>query len=213
MNIDGVPEILAAILSEDDDEAKEVYHPDADYPGDWTQVGGDYGNPWVYGGDWFNIHKKSLLHFAGIEQDREVDYRKIPVPEHAMAKLKARIHDPYLDTDEAKEDPAWLKRMLDSEEREIDRIVDNYRVAKAALIEDHKGRQFYLLDVPETLPSYLQSREEAVMSFVGMTPEQWAELPVEQKLIEFGSYMGFHEIGSELTMNKVEAQKLLGFSL
>jgi hypothetical protein len=205
MNIEGVPEILEAVLREDNDDLKDVFHPDEDYPGDWVQIGGDFGDPWIYGGDWLNAHKKELLHFDGIEHDKEIDYRKIEVPPHVMAKIVARVHDPELDTLEDDDHKKWL---LSREEWEIERIADNYRVARADLLEARKKRQFWQVDLDQKwlIKAVDKQGPELAKQFEAGV---WEELPFEQRLIEFGRYYGWQDIADDFLMDHIEAQNFL----
>jgi hypothetical protein len=207
MNIEGVPEILAALLSESDEfDAKELYHPDAEYQGDWVQIGGDYGDAWVYGGDWHNAHKQQVLHFDGIEHDDEMDYRAIEIPERVMAKIKANVHDPELDTMEDDEHKRWL---LNREENEIDRIADNYRVARASFLADRQKHIFWLIDLDQKwlVDSLKEKEAELAKQFEAGT---WDEFPFEQKVLELGRYWGFQDIGEEMRMNHIEVKEMLG---
>lgn len=206
MKIEGVTEILEAVLSEEnDDDLKDVFHPDEDYPGDWVQIGGDFGNAWVYGGDWHNAHRKQLLHFDGIESDKETTYRDIEVPPQVMTKIVARIHDPELDAMEDDEHKKWL---LNREEHEIDQIADNYKIARADFIEARKKREFWLIDLDQSwlVEAVNEKGPELAKQFeTGV----WEELPFEQRVIEYGRHWGFHEIGESERMDHIEAQQFL----
>ncbi len=205
MNIEGVPEILESVLREDDDDLKDVFHPDEDYPGDWVQIGGDFGDPWVYGGEWHNAHKKELLHFDGIEHDKETDYSQIEVPPQVMAKIIARVHDPELDALEDDEHKKWL---LNREEREIEQIADSYKVARADFIEARKKRRFWLVDLDQSwlVETVNDKAPELAKQFEAGI---WDELPFEQKLIEFGRYSGWDDIANDFLMDHIEAQQYL----
>lgn len=177
----------------------------------WQQVEGD-ANPWVWGGTWYNPAENSLLHFDGIDQDgvKEIEDTDVEVPEQIMAKIKAKVHDPYLDTDEAKEDPAWLQRMLRHEENEIELMANRYQVARAEFLNNRLQHKFWLIHVCPPDDWILRHYTDRVKAqFDEETQAQFDAWPVYLKLIEIGRYIGFNEIGHELTMSYIEAKKFL----
>jgi len=221
MNIEGVDQVLKAILEDEDDfDVKEIGHPDPESEGHWEQVGGDYGDPWVYGAEWYNMVKRELIHFGGVENEKEVDPDDVELPEAAMAKLKAKVyaqvHDPYLDTDEAKEDPAWLAKQLKDEEwdieREVGKALGNYQYARAAYLNSRTRYAFYRLDVPESLDDYAKEVEQIRPQYgPDANFEDW---PIYSKLSEIANYWGWEVLDAErFWMNKLEAQKFFGFTL
>lgn len=177
---------------------------------EWFQVGGDWGNSWVYGGDWYNPGLRQIIHFEGIDYNTEIDPDSIPVPEHMLAKIKSKVHNPYLDSEEAKEDPGWLAKHLEDEEQEIERIVQQYQVARAAFLEVRKLRTFYR--AYEFAPDdYFFRTYDAKIAKEFDNPEDYLSWPPYAKMIEIGGRIGWHEIATEVKWNRLEAKAVLGY--
>jgi hypothetical protein len=209
MNIEGVPQILQHVLEGGDFDIKDVWLPGEDERSWWEQVGGDYGDPWTYGGEWYNPVTKEAVYFRGIEDEKEIEPGDVNVPERVMAKITGKIHDPYLDTPEAKEDAAWHTKQLRHEEWELDRIVGDYQYARAAFLNDRKQRTFYGFDVPEKMETWLTRHEEAVKKNVG-AENDYDDWPVYAKMFAIGSYIGVENFAEPFVMNRIEAQKYFG---
>lgn len=186
-------EILQSILEDEDhdDIVKDVAFGSED--GYWTQIGGDFGDPWLYGGDWFNPVKGEVLHFDGVENEKEVEPDEVEIPASMLAKLPP-------------EDEDWR------ENTERDRIIGNYKYARAAFLNARTERTFWLFDVEDGIPAWLQRYEEPVRKQFDEEAgfEHW---PVEQKMIEIGHYAGFREFAHSIYMNKIEAEKFLRTTL
>jgi hypothetical protein len=206
---DSAGEIVKRIVESDDDMDFDKDILDMGQDDTWHQISGD-ANPWVWGGTWYNEQRKEIIHFEGIDQseNREVDYRDIEVPEAVVAKVKAKVHDPYLDTDEAKEDPAWLKRMLFSEEMEMDRLFDQYKIAKADFINKRKQHTFQRVHVDEQLPYHWRRYENKCPT--GLADETWEQMSMANKVDELCQYFGWREYSSSFELNQKEAEALLG---
>lgn len=187
-------EIVARLMEddvlEDDDLVKSVSTPSED--GYWTQIDGDYGDPWLYGGAWYNPAKQIVVYFDGVEYKKEVDPDEVPVPDQVLNKLPP-------------EDPDWR------ENRQRDKIIGDYRYARAAFLNARTRRTFYEIDVEDEIPHHLQRYVEPVSA--QFEPGVWEELPLPNKLLEIGRYVGMDNVGSSFDITKREAEKMLGFSL
>jgi hypothetical protein len=207
---DSAREIVRRVVEDGDDfsvDLKDV--EDLGQDDQWYQIGGD-ANPWIWGGSWYNPERKELIHFEGIDQsqNREVDYQDIEVPQNVVVKVTAKVHDPYLDTDEAKEDPKWHHDMLFREEMEMDRLFDQYKIAKADFINKRKQHTFQRVHIDEQLPYQWRRYENECPT--GLPDEVWAEMSVPNKIDELCQYFGWGDYSSAFDMNEKEAQALLG---
>lgn len=179
-------------MDDDDIDMKALDQPSEN--GYWIQIGGDV-NAWEYGGTWFNPAKRELLHFHGLDTEGgEVDYQDVEVPPQMLAKLPPEQED-------------WR------ENTERDRIIDNYRIAKAELLNNQKRRPFYLMThIPfDQLPIHWRRYENECPT--GIDQETWQEMPIEAKMDELANYFGWSEYGEEFLMNYYQAKKFLGTAL
>lgn len=184
-----VQRIFEAMDNDDDDDLdpKDVYNTEPS--NEWEQISGDYGDPWVYGGSWFNAAQSQVIHFNGIETEGgEIDSDDIEVPATMLAKLPP-------------EQPGWY------DNRERDEAIEWYKIAKADFLNARKPYDFYLIpvDMEDTeLPDWMKKYENP------NEYDGWNELSLPQKLIEIGGHIGMNEIGEPMKMSHLEAQKFLG---
>jgi hypothetical protein len=182
-----VQHIVEAVNDEDDFDPKEVY--DTEPSKDWVQIDGDWGDPWVYGGSWFNQARSEILHFDGIENKAgEIDPEMVEVPETMLAKLPP-------------EQPDWHDNF------ERDEAIEWYQRAKAEFLNARRKHVFYIIpvDMEDTkVPSWLKKYDNP------NELEDWDEWPLPQKLIEIGEYIGMHEVGEPIKLTHLEARKYLG---
>jgi hypothetical protein len=209
--------LMTRVLEADDEDdiLKDLAGPFEPYDY-WEQVGGDFGDPWIYGGDWFNEHRDQLLHFYGIEseQEREIDPDDVEIPPHLREKIRQKIHDPDLDEPWAQEDLAWLERQKQREEDEIDEVIGHYQYARAAFLNARESYTFYMVNV--------SAFDEIINNQAKMAPirQQFDDLadfdswPLHAKVIEYCGYYGWLDnTDSVIDMSKLEAQKFLGKNL
>lgn len=209
-------DIVKAILEADDldfeGDIKDVFLPG---PTDWQQIGGDV-HLWTYGGTLWNPYTRQLFHFDGIENEKEIEPEDVEVPPYTLAKIKAMVHDPYLDTPEGQEDPAWLEKQLKQEEWEVERKVGEYQYAKAAFLNARKQYRWdqVSLEGEEDIPSYLQQYIEPVkQQFDEETQSQFDEWPLEVKVAEIFGYTGWEQYADSVMMSQREARQFFNQKL
>lgn len=178
------------VENEDDFDIKDVSNVgQEDY---WEQICGDWGNPWIYGGSWYNRGQERILHFDGIEDKYKVEPDDIEVPAQVLAKLPPEQED-------------WR------ENHERESIIRKYQYARAEFLNARKEYPFWDIHVCKS-DDYLLKRYEADMikntaEWAGTPYTDWA---VPSKLVEIGNYIGFDEIGDKIKLSYKEAQAMLG---
>jgi hypothetical protein len=215
--LEAAPDILRHLLEDEDDfDMKDVGQDDPD-PSYWHQIDGDYGDPWEYGGSWFNPARSIVWHFEGLETMEqlgigEVDPDDIEVPPTMKAALDRQFPLDYVDPDG---DLDWQERQRRDNERERDRLVGQYQYARAAYLNARKEFPWYEIDVDRDgeLDSWLDRKVPDVAQMCGMTEEDFRAMPLANQLIEMTRYFGTDEIGGKFKMSKQQAERELGFRL
>jgi hypothetical protein len=185
-----VQRIIEGIDDEEDFGDEDLkYMSELDPEGTWEQIAGD-ANPWIWGGSWFNPAKNEIIHFDGIEYDKDIEPEDVEIPATMLAKLPP-------------EQPDWQDNI------DRDRLIDHYRIARAEFLNNRKPRKFWRIPVHgDQLPPHWQRYE--AQSPTGIEDEQWQQMNLPTKLIELGGYFGMSEIGDEFEMSYKEAQTRLG---
>lgn len=182
-------EIVRRITEADDDDFDLKDVMDVGQEDYWQQIDGD-ANPWVYGGSWYNPARSTIIHFDGIEYDKDMEPDDVPVPQQMLVKLPPEQED-------------WR------ENHGRDKTIRDYQYARAEFLNARKQRTFWEIDVRgDMLPNHWIKYEDH--SPTGMTDEDWQRMNLPQKLIELGRYFGFDEIGGQFKLNYKEAQRMLG---
>lgn len=158
----------------------------------WQQIDGD-ANPWLYGGSWFNPGQKRLIHFEGIEMDKDVEPDDVEIPATMLAKLPPEQED-------------WR------ENHERDKIIRDYQYARAAFLNARKPRTFWTIPADaDYLGAYGHGWDKYEKHCpTGISDEDWQRLPLINKVLELGRYFGMENIGDQFKMNYKEVQALLG---
>jgi hypothetical protein len=185
-------EVVTHLLEDDDDDLVKQISVQSE-EGYWTQIDGDFGDPWTYGGSWYNPVKAQVLHFEGIENEEDTDPDKVEIPATMLAKLPPENED-------------WR------ENHERDKIIQNYQIARAEFLDNRKKRDFYLMDVPAEVPPWLRHYEEMVRKALGEDAD-YDNWPVANKLVEIGRYSDFNLFSFPTRMDKLEAEKFLRTTL
>jgi hypothetical protein len=213
-------EIVAQIVEDLNDdtfddvsEPKDIYADDPDF---WTQFDGDFGNPWVWGGSWYNEAKNKIVHFEGLdnmdESEQDIEPDDVEVPEGVIARAKAKVHDPYLDTDEAKEDPEWHRRMVFAEEMEAEQIIEKYKLSRSEFLNARKSRTFWTIDVADAEYLIAEYEDKVLAQFDEETAKRYKETwPPQAKIMEIVThFVGLNNLASSFKMTYQEARQLLG---
>lgn len=214
------PEIVRHLLEDDDDfDTKELsgQGQDPDPNGYWTQVDGDFGDPWEYGGSWFNPVRSIVWHFEGLETMEqlgigEIKPENVAVPAQVKAKLDQEYPLDYVDPDG---DLEWQQETRDDNEREHDHLIDQYQVARAAYLNERKQYPWYEIDIPEdgALDTWMDEKVGDLVRSMGMEEEGFRALPLAIQYTSFIGYFGIDEIGSKFEMSRREATKELGVQI
>ena len=215
------PHVIAHLLEDDEDldftdDLKDVGFDAENSKGYWHQVDGDWGDPWEYGGSWYNKTLGTVLHFEGMEswnqfpEERDFEPDNIEVPPELAANLERRFPSDYVDPDG---DLEWQQKQRNRNERERDNLIGHYQYARAAFLNSRKKHAFYEIAVEDGWSNWALPHLESIAQSYGYSMEEFESQPMELKLLQLGRHIGFEEIGSTVRMNKREAQELLGVTL
>ena len=193
-------EIVRRVVETVEDEdfgLEDVY--DVEPENAWRQIDGDFGDPWEYGGDWYNPARNEVLHFGGLEEegdDADIDPNDVPVPDQMLAKLPPEQED-------------WTQN------KDRDNAIDRYKLARAEFLNLRKQRPFWLIHVPGPDDAVFRRYDGAVARSWGFEPgtkeyRDYMIAPPEYKIVQVGRYVGFHELGHEERMTRQQARVLLG---
>lgn len=201
------PQITRHLLEDDDFDMKDVGEVNEDR---WEQIGGDFGDPWTYGGSWFNESQRKIIHFEGTDSDEEaeVDPDTIPVPLTMQRALDSRYPLDYVDPDG---DMEWQQRQRDDNERERAKLIGNYQYARAAYLDSNKLHTLYEIDLDGH--EWMDRKKAEVARVHGISVEEFEAMPRPNQIIDYGQYMGFHEIGTAFEASRREASRMLRTSL
>jgi hypothetical protein len=160
----------------------------------WQQIGGDFGDPWLYGGDWFNQDTDEIIHFDGIEYDKDIEYWDIEVPQEVLNKIGPEIEDDNRHN--------FMR----------DQKIEAYKLAKATFINNHKPRYFWHTHVYEDDQIFREYREKVANQF-GRGEEGlrlFDSMTLAQQLAAIASYVGWGSVADRFEMNYIEAKQKLG---
>src|SRR3546814_3139475 len=86
--------IVEAILGDEDDPVNDFLARNQHEIGDqYRQVGGDYGDPWVHGGAFYNPASQNVVYFRGLEGEGRKDYESsdFDLTEQETAEIMAQF--------------------------------------------------------------------------------------------------------------------------
>jgi hypothetical protein len=181
----------------------------------YVQVGGDFGDPWVYGGTWYSAYvakSKSrwdcIYHIDGMEGEGLSDYdagskavkKALEEPQYAALiakraeellpdRLRSQGYGKYPDADPAEEADTlkWCQReVLDDAKNEIaDKLAD----------EMNKNRTLAVYRVSDDdLFDNNPKRISEVVQFLGITLEEWEEMPTVDKIVAYADNYGWYNL-------------------
>jgi hypothetical protein len=213
-----VPPILGHLLEdndEDDFDMKDLAELGTEDM--WIQIDGDFGDPWEYGGDWYNSVTNEVIHWDGMEMETEgpdapTDPDDVEVPASMTAALDRRFPLDYMDPDG---DEEWTRRVRDDNERERERLIGQYQYARAAYLDARKPHTVFIIDInPDgVLDHWLQGRVEDAARTMGMPVADFTAMPLASQMVEFGRYLGYSDLGYSERMSKIELARQLNTTL
>lgn len=168
----------------------------------WEQIGGDFGDPWIYGGDWYNQFKHEIVHINGLEGEgiKDKEPWDIKLTPEELAPIMAAYP-------ESQDDP----NTINDNERERDDAIENLKMTKSEAFNEAVEIPVYRFLDEELGPDDWPKQDEIAAQF---EPGVWASLPTAQKWIEVGRYHGFAELDSYPDrFTKAKLSKYLGLSL
>ena len=147
----------------------------------YEQVGGDFGDPWLYGGTWYEAESTNLVHFEGTESDPDGEFES-----------SDKAVDDKLETADYRAIMA-LVTLEDTDSWECKE--DEIREDKAAYLNAAKKFPVYrtfIADDEDFKPDFLPS----VLDGTGMDEEEYDKLPNYAKVEMLASHMGWLEYDS-----------------
>ena len=177
----------------------------------WEQIDGDYGDPWLFGGAWYNSYQKRILYFDGTEDDEgEIEPDMVEVPERMRLALLRKFPIDYVDPDG---DLEWQKRIRKENEAEIEDRVEKYREKRAKMLNDERKHTVWDIGATDSLDQWMIDDLEKVASCHGISVAEFTGHPMANQLLDMGRYFGYANIGYSDLYTKRELEEELGFSL
>lgn len=197
--------IVAHLLEDDRDRVDaEVDDFIARYEPGWTQVGGDFGSPWEYGGTWYHWTRKDILHCPGLEGqglEDKASWDMTLTPEEEAALL---AQFPVLDDGDG----------VDENERDRDDAREEQLQAKADAF--NAARKLPVYSFSEDPIAWLEKDwADAIPELIGQWGEEgpaiWERMPLHQKWIALAECKGWYEFDHYPDhCTKAELRKRLG---
>lgn len=197
------PEKIVSALLEDGEpeDPKEFMDRNAeDMLNKWEQIGGDFGDPWVHGGSWFNLFQQEIVHIRGLEGEGIKD--KEPWDIELTPEELAHIEAQFLPQDYEDED---------ARERDKEEAIDSLKMQKSEAFNETVAVPVYrFLDEELGQDDWPDQTLLARQFDAGV----WDTLSTAHKWLEVGEYYGFHELDDYPdNFTKAELSKYLGLEL
>jgi hypothetical protein len=200
----------------------------------YTQIGGDFGDPWLYGGTWFSKGIEndpgkwaSVIHIDGLEGSEKKDYDS-----RSDAVLKLMDEDPrWRDKVAARVAEILPQKLIDQgndgqpaddpetvewcREEATDEARDEVGELAAAHLNNSMTVSVYRTNAEDpNEESWVVDRLDDLLSTVGVTREQWDNVGPEGRTEIVGDAMGWHELDHQPDeMTKQELSAYLGIEL
>lgn len=166
----------------------------------WEQIGGDFGDPWVYGGTWCSVQSDNLIHFPGVESEKDVEQDDLKVDKVVgAADYRAIIAAVSLDN-------------LDGWETIEDEIRSNKAEQLTAAVR-HPYYRTYVED-SEVIDKDWAREIGEVKQECEISDEDWAKMPAASKQEAVASRIGWEEFDHQPErITRAELSVLLGIDL
>lgn len=170
-------------------------------PKGYVQIGGDFGNPWEYGGTWVREQDGDMVHFPGMDsEDKEIETGDSRIDGRLTPQDYAVIVDKlHLDAVDA-----W------------ENAEDEVRQRHADALNAARRFQFYHTssETDEWIEKDWAEQIVEIKEESQMTDEQWAALTAPMKTAAVADRIGWHEFDHYPgKTTKAELSELLGIDL
>lgn len=176
--------LARAVLDSTGDPDVDTLLRSAGLSSGYIQVGGDFGNPWVYGGVWYSPKKNELVVSEPPSDENEVDPSDIEVPGAIELGIVRRYtQDPALTT---------VEQMYEADHddwNKAEAALEAWKAEQAEALEAARKRPVYRLEVAESPESWWDV--PGMISTFGMSEEEWDKLNMVQRTIMAGEYSGW----------------------
>lgn len=170
-------------------------------PKGWEQIGGDFGDPWTYGGTWFNKELDEIIHFPGVESE---DYDVEPDSE----RVDSRMTYPHY--------RAIVAELSLENTFRWEKIEDDLRQEQAELIKEELKFSYYrtTCESNEWIERDWAREIAEIKQELEMSDEEWAALPPCGKEEAIANRIGWYEFDSSPEkISRGELSNLLGIQL
>lgn len=170
----------------------------------FEQIGGDFGDPWSYGGTWFDPQSGTIVHFDGLDSgetgnDVDADDKKIDST-LTQADYQNITKDLQAERDEAWEDTESTIREAHAEVFNANRQFPVYRTV---VEEDATIESDWADDIVSVKDQWGDKGEEI-----------WAGMSPANKMAELAGYKGWYEFDYDsCSYTKAELSAFLGINL
>lgn len=168
--------------------------------GSYEQIGGDYGDPWAYGGVWFNSVTGQLVATEGCEDDDDVD-----AGDKAVDSMLT--HADYVSV---------LDALSIDVNNEWENTLDDVRQKYADSLTSSRAYKVYrtTVDSDEVIESDWADHVAAIKSENNISDDDWAAMQPAAKEAEIATRVGWIEFDHYPDKyTKKELEKMLGLRL
>lgn len=168
----------------------------------WEQIGGDFGDPWVHGGDWYNQFSHMIVHIDGLEGEGIHDKEPwdIELTPEELAPIMAAFP-------ESDDDP----NTINDNERQRDEAIENLKLQKSEAFNERVEIPVYRFLDEELTPDDWPDQEAIASQF---EEGAWDHMSTAGKWIEVGRHHGFHELDHyPERWTKAKLSEFLGINL
>jgi hypothetical protein len=173
---------------------------------DVEQVGGDYGDPWIYGGTWHDDNKGLLYHIDGLEGEgvKDIEPDDLEVPPELVRQIVVDLGgDP---------DQSWKDNDEQQEhyiEREVENAIGEWQYDRAK--EENAKVHLTLHIAPDQFnPALQRSLEAERQSFDAETWEQITQDDVAKITVVAEREGWDHVSDNSMRVTKAQLTELLG---
>lgn len=167
--------------------------------GGFVQIGGDFGDAWVYGGTWYSKANDQLIHIDGLDGNGITD---------------VEASDPKVDKRLTPADYDRIAKDLNAENDEHwEGAEDTIRLEYASVVNDERQMPYFRVggESDQTIENDWADDIVEIKAQFDNGEELWAKMPPAQKLAALADHKGWHEFDYYAEKaTKAELSEILG---